>query len=41
MISEVADDFIRKLLEKDYQIRLGAKSVEEIKNHPFFNGIDW
>tara|TARA_R110002050_G_scaffold12841_4_gene41716 strand:+ start:711 stop:1052 length:342 start_codon:yes stop_codon:yes gene_type:complete len=25
----------------DHSSRLGQKGVQEIENHPFFNGIDW
>jgi serine/threonine-protein kinase MRCK len=25
----------------DKEVRLGAGGVEELKNHPFFNGVDW
>jgi ribosomal protein S6 kinase alpha-5 len=36
-----AKSFIAGLLEKDASIRLGAKGVNEIKDHPFFQGINW
>lgn len=35
------DDFVRKLLDQNPKTRLGSKSIEEIKEHPFFKGIDW
>ncbi len=39
-------DLINKLLEKDPELRLGAGNdnklnLQALKNHPFFNGIDW
>lgn len=40
VISEEAQDLIERLLD-DQETRIGANSVEEIKNHPFFEGIDW
>ena len=36
-----AQNLIDSLLNMDYMQRLGAKNVEEIKNHAFFKGIDW
>jgi hypothetical protein len=36
MISPVAADFIKKLLNSDYKKRLGARGVSEIKEHLFF-----
>ena len=39
-ISENAKSLILKLI-KPYNKRLGKNGVEEIKAHPFFNGIDW
>lgn len=38
-IHKDARDLIGKLLEKDEDIRLGT--VNDVKTHPFFNGIDW
>jgi serum/glucocorticoid-regulated kinase 2 len=41
-LSEEAKDLIKKLLEKNPKKRLGSQSgIEEIKNHPFFAGIDF
>lgn len=37
---EVAD-LVDKLLIADPEKRLGAKSIDEIKQHPWFKGIDW
>ena len=39
-MSPVAFDLISKLLERDPSKRLGRK-YEDIKQHPFFRGIDW
>lgn len=33
--------FIKSLLCHDPEKRLGAKSIDEIKQHPWFDGIDW
>lgn len=41
MISEEAVDIIKKLLTIDHEKRLGANSVNEIKKHSWFQGIDW
>lgn len=37
----VAADFIDRLLQLDPRKRLGANGVKEIKEHPFFEGINW
>jgi len=34
-------DLIRKLLEKDPGMRLGANGAQEIKDHEWFSDIDW
>ncbi|KAJ6233718.1 ribosomal protein S6 KINASE [Anaeramoeba flamelloides] len=34
-------DLITKLLNRDPKTRLGSGGVEEIKNHEFFDGVDW
>lgn len=34
-------DFINKLIETDPRKRFGYKSINEIKNHPWFNGFNW
>lgn len=42
-VSDEAIDLIRKLLTRDPKKRLGWKSIDEIKMHPWFReeGIDW
>jgi serine/threonine protein kinase len=40
-VSNSAKDFVDKLLCLDPNRRLGANGADEIKNHPFFAGIDW
>ena len=39
-ISEQAKDLIFKMINNSNN-RLGKNGVEEIKRHPFFNGVDW
>ncbi len=39
-ISKEAEDILRRLIN-DPETRLGSNGAEEIKNHPFFKGIDW
>ena len=39
--SEDLKDLLRKLLEKDPEKRFGIYDKEEIKEHPFFKGIEW
>ncbi|XP_070562359.1 serine/threonine-protein kinase 38-like [Ptychodera flava] len=39
-ISSRARDFIKRFC-CDAEHRLGANGVEEIKSHPFFEGVDW
>lgn len=41
--SKDATDLLLNLLEKDPTLRLGfsEKDADEIKEHPFFNGVDW
>ena len=34
-------DLISRLLVTDASRRLGDKSIDDIKNHPWFEGIDW
>jgi len=42
-ISKAAQSLIRGLLERDPTKRIGssAKGAQEIKEHPFFSGINW
>jgi len=40
-ISPEAHDFITMLLNPDPSKRLGAGDAEEVKSHPFLQGIDW
>jgi len=40
-ISPEAADLIQKLLTLDHRKRLGTNSAAEIKNHKFFEGINW
>ena len=41
-VSKKAQKFMRDLLKKDPMTRLGSKrDVEEIKEHPYMNGVDW
>ena len=39
-ISSEAEDLIIKLINNSNK-RLGKNGADEIKNHPFFNGLDW
>lgn len=39
--SPEALDFMKRLLTVDPEKRLGANGAEEVKKHPFFDGIDW
>ncbi|PCH41148.1 hypothetical protein WOLCODRAFT_24527 [Wolfiporia cocos MD-104 SS10] len=40
-ISPEARNFIERLMCNDPALRLGANGAEEVKQHPFFKGIDW
>lgn len=40
-MSKNAQDLIKAFLEPDYDKRLGSYGIKEIKDHPFFKGIDW
>jgi hypothetical protein len=39
-LSPAATDILKKLIA-DSDIRLGRNGAEEIKSHPFFEGLDW
>lgn len=39
--SPEALDFMKKLMTVDTSKRLGANGAEEVKAHPWFNGIEW
>lgn len=39
-VSPAAQDLIRKLVAEP-SARLGKEGVDEIKSHPFFNGVNW
>ena len=41
MITHNAKDLIEKLLDRNFKSRLGAEDVDDIKHHPFFEGINW
>ena len=36
-----ARDLITQLLQQDSLLRLGTGGVQEVKEHQFFEGIDW
>lgn len=41
-LSTNAKDLIKRLLERDPNKRLGkVNDAEEIKEHPFFTGVNW
>lgn len=40
-INRDARDLIEKLLVVNPKQRLGYNGSEEIKNHPFFQGVNW
>lgn len=39
--NEAAKDIITRLLQKDPSSRIGKESYAELKQHPFFQGLDW
>jgi len=39
--SDVARDFMEKLMLTDPSKRLGANGADEVKAHPFFAGVEW
>lgn len=40
-IDSKAKDLIQRLLTKEPSLRIGYESIDEIKAHPYFDGIDW
>ena len=40
-LSKEAIDFMKSLMTYEVDQRLGSKGVHDVRNHPFFNGIDW
>lgn len=40
-VSPEARDLMERLMCTDPKTRLGANGAEEVKQHPFFEGIDW
>lgn len=40
-LSSEAKDLIEKLLKKDPEERIGFKDLNDLKNHPFFQGINF
>jgi serine/threonine protein kinase len=40
-LSDDSKDLIIRLMYRNPTLRLGANGSEEIKSHPFFNGVDW
>lgn len=40
-LSDDSKDLIIRLMYRNPTMRLGANGSEEIKSHPFFNGVDW
>jgi serine/threonine protein kinase len=41
-LSKVAVDLLTKMLDKNKETRIGAKSgMDEVLNHPFFKEIDF
>ena len=39
-LSPAATDILKKLIA-DADVRLGRNGSEEVKSHPFFEGVDW
>ncbi|RUS29284.1 hypothetical protein BC938DRAFT_480837, partial [Jimgerdemannia flammicorona] len=40
-VSQEAHDFMERLMCTDPNRRLGANGADEVKNHPFFGGVNW
>ena len=39
-LSPAATDILKRLISEP-ENRLGRHGIDEIKNHPFFEGLDW
>jgi hypothetical protein len=39
--SDSATSLLRGLLKRNPKERLGSRSIEDIKKHIFFDGVDW
>ncbi|KAF9226610.1 RIM15, signal transduction response regulator [Gyrodon lividus] len=39
--SDGAKDFMQRLMDTNPATRLGANGADEVKSHPFFEGIEW
>ena len=39
--SLIIGDFINKLLKRNYRERLGNKSIQDIMDHPWLEGVEW
>ena len=37
----VGIDLVHQLLNKEPALRIGAHDINELKTHPYFDGIDW
>ena len=40
-VSPIAEDLLRKLLNRNPAERLGSQGAQQIKEHPFFRDVDW
>jgi 3-phosphoinositide dependent protein kinase-1 len=40
-LDPMAKDLVARLLVKEPTLRIGAEDFEELKRHPYFDGIDW
>ena len=41
-MSDPAKDLIKRLLSRDPSKRLGSeRDASEVREHPFFEGVDW